>query len=232
MGTHPIFESDFDCLTDMTSKAWDNFDGYGFPNVEDIPIHGTIKIKSLFENEGFNSLQEEIYQKTMKTLTLLESHQSVGEYHLQCESSPVLTRQDDGIQCEQSYKIVIPLLMDQTYEIKGTEGLIPGVKVTSQAWPVLKAANGAKSTITDSKTTNITTSKNIEKTESGRILLHIQTKLIVNARLRIENMTSVAPMTNTQTDNIPQTVDPVYSVKDEVTDRGEGYVTVVKVRCV
>ena len=66
--------------------------------------------------------------------------------------------------------------MDQTYEIKGTEGLIPGVKVTSQAWPVLKAANGAKSTITDSKTTNITTSKNIEKTESGRILLHIQTK--------------------------------------------------------
>ena len=45
-------------------------------------------------------------------------------------------------------------------------------------------------------------------------------------------MTSVAPMTNTQTDNIPQTVDPVYSVKDEVTDRGEGYVTVVKVRCV
>ena len=66
--------------------------------------------------------------------------------------------------------------MDQTYEIKGTEGLIPGVKVTSQAWPCLNTPDGVKSTITDSKTTSITTSKTIEKTESGRILLHVQTK--------------------------------------------------------
>ena len=37
-------------------------------------------------------------------------------------------------------------------------------------------------------------------------------------------------MTSTTIDNIPQTVDPVYSVEDEVADSGEGYVTVVKVR--
>ena len=43
-------------------------------------------------------------------------------------------------------------------------------------------------------------------------------------------MTRVAPMTSTTIDNIPQTVDPVYSVEDEVADSGEGYVTVVKVR--
>ena len=48
------------------SKPWENFDGYGFPNVEDIAIKGTIKVKSKFENEGFNSLQEEIYEKTVK----------------------------------------------------------------------------------------------------------------------------------------------------------------------
>ena len=44
----------------------------------------------------------------MKTLTLLESHQSVGEYYLQCESAPVLTRQDDGIRCQQRFVLLPP----------------------------------------------------------------------------------------------------------------------------
>lgn len=161
----------------------------------------------------------------MKTLTLLESHQSVGEYYLQCESAPVLTRQDDGIRCQQSYKLTIPLLLDQKYEIKGSQGLIPTVKVTSQAWPILNALNGAKSSISDSTTTNVTTSKCFEKTADGRILLHIQTKLVVNARLRIENMTTVAPMASPQATS---SVEPTYQVSDNVTDHEEGHVTVVK----
>ena len=42
-----------------------DMDGYGFPAVEDIPLHGTIKVKSLFENTGFDELQQEIYKKTV-----------------------------------------------------------------------------------------------------------------------------------------------------------------------
>ena len=37
----------------------------------------------------------------MKTLTLLESHQSVGEYYLECDTEPVLTKEKEGIKCEQ-----------------------------------------------------------------------------------------------------------------------------------
>ena len=43
-----------------------DMDGYGFPAVEDIPLHGTIKVESLFENTEFDQLQHDIYEKTVR----------------------------------------------------------------------------------------------------------------------------------------------------------------------
>ena len=51
---------------DSETNIMSDMDGYGFPAVEDIPLHGTIKVESLFENTEFDQLQHDIYEKTVR----------------------------------------------------------------------------------------------------------------------------------------------------------------------
>merc|ERR1711953_9632 len=194
MGTHPIFESDFDCLTEGIDELMEVLSQYGPPTKALIPFGGTIHVNNKICPKDAKLLRNRIDfvpQSEMRYLTLIDNAQEVGEFNLKNDGNPKMVDMDDGIYSIQKFKIFIPLITRQVYEMIGFNGEIPSVSIQTEAFPLLKMPEGVNSSIIEPQTTQVRTKTSFDISPDGKSLMIIETSLILTARLTVTDVINV-----------------------------------------
>lgn len=127
----------------------------------------------------------------MRYLTLIDNAQEVGEFNLKNDGNPKMVDMDDGIYSIQKFKIFIPLITRQVYEMIGFNGEIPSVSIQTEAFPLLKMPDGMNSSIIEPQTTQVRTKTSFDISPDGKSLMIIETSLILTARLTVTNVINV-----------------------------------------
>ena len=76
------------------------------------------------------------------------------------------------------FKIFIPLITRQVYEMIGFNGEIPSVSIQTEAFPLLKMPEGVNSSIIEPQTTQVRTKTSFDISPDGKSLMIIETRLV------------------------------------------------------
>ena len=79
-------------------------------------------------------------------------------------------------QYEFRFKIFIPLITRQVYEMIGFNGEIPSVSIQTEAFPLLKMPEGVNSSIIEPQTTQVRTKTSFDISPDGKSLMIIETR--------------------------------------------------------
>ena len=79
-------------------------------------------------------------------------------------------------QFEFRFKIFIPLITRQVYEMIGFNGEIPSVSIQTEAFPLLKMPEGVNSSIIEPQTTQVRTKTSFDISPDGKSLMIIETR--------------------------------------------------------
>ena len=79
-------------------------------------------------------------------------------------------------QYEFRFKIFIPLVTRQVYEMIGFNGEIPSVSIQTEAFPLLKMPEGVNSSIIEPQTTQVRTKTSFDISPDGKSLMIIETR--------------------------------------------------------
>lgn len=167
---------------------------YGPPTKALIPFRGTVQVNNKIcptDAKLLNKRIEFIPETEMRYLTLVDNEQEVGEFNLKNDGNPKMIDMDDGIYSIQKFKIFIPLITRQIYEMTGFNGEIPSVSIQTEAFPLLKMPEGMSSSIIEPQTTQVRTKTSFELDVNGKSIMIIETSLILTARLTVTNVINV-----------------------------------------
>ena len=126
----------------------------------------------------------------MKQLFLINNEQEVGQYYLEREGRQKMIPTGNGaamqqtyVQCIQSWKNIefrfklgIPLVTRQEYEMIGFDGEIPSIKIITEAWPILKMPDNISSKIGDPQATKVQTKTSFQTSATGKNIMQIETR--------------------------------------------------------
>ncbi|CAG5086465.1 Oidioi.mRNA.OKI2018_I69.PAR.g11218.t1.cds [Oikopleura dioica] len=130
----------------------------------------------------------------MKSLKLISSKQSNGEFKI-CQAGQPEIKFEDGKPVQSlRFTLEVPLFSEQVYSLQGFGNEEPAMTITSEAQPQVSCPGSTRSDLQNLKTTELKTTRRFYW-EEGQLFMNLQTRFVLTANLSIINQVEIKEVT-------------------------------------